>query len=183
MSLRIYLAEIRVTIMKKAKTKKTVLRVIAAILCIAWMVLIFVFSSKDATDSAKQSEGVTAFVVNVILDLFTDITEEEKDAARVELEPKIRTLAHFTLFFVLASLYYYFLSAFGNRIEKNALLAFCSAAVYAVTDEIHQYFVPGRTMQLSDLVTDSMGAALAVALIMLVLFAIKVKNSENNTPQ
>ena len=29
--------------------------------------------------------------------------------------------------------------------------------IYAVSDEIHQYFVPGRSMQISDIVIDSFG--------------------------
>jgi VanZ family protein len=36
------------------------------------------------------------------------------------------------------------------------------AAMFGLSDEIHQYFVPGRNMDPLDLLTDAIGAALAL---------------------
>ncbi len=41
------------------------------------------------------------------------------------------------------------------------------ASIYAVSDEIHQYFVPGRSADLSDAVADIIGATLVVSLYLL----------------
>ena len=39
------------------------------------------------------------------------------------------------------------------------------ATLYGVTDEVHQRFVPGRVAEVSDLVADAFGAAVAAGLI------------------
>ena len=37
-------------------------------------------------------------------------------------------------------------------------IALGAAALYAVTDEVHQYFVPGRSCELRDVLVDTSGA-------------------------
>ena len=49
----------------------------------------------------------------------------------------------------------------GSVTGRMAALAIAVAAVYGATDELHQYFVPGRRMDVRDLVADVVGAALA----------------------
>ncbi len=43
------------------------------------------------------------------------------------------------------------------------------AALYSVTDEFHQRFVPGRSCQLSDMLLDSCGAAIGILLVLFIL--------------
>jgi VanZ family protein len=45
---------------------------------------------------------------------------------------------------------------------RTAWLALAIAVGYGVTDELHQYFVPLRTMDALDVVADAVGAAAAV---------------------
>ena len=44
------------------------------------------------------------------------------------------------------------------KIRRELLIPWGIAALYAVTDEFHQLFVPGRSGQFSDVVLDSAGA-------------------------
>lgn len=47
--------------------------------------------------------------------------------------------------------------------QKNYLwLAILLAILYGVSDEIHQYFVPGRSSEFYDIVADAVGACLGV---------------------
>ena len=63
-------------------------------------------------------------------------------------------------------------AASGARWEgvtlRAAAAAVASAAVYGITDEFHQWFVPGRTADVNDWVADCTGAAGAVVVILLV---------------
>ena len=47
---------------------------------------------------------------------------------------------------------------------RAALVAVVIASAYGVTDEFHQSFVPGRSVEVADWLADTSGAALAVAL-------------------
>ena len=52
----------------------------------------------------------------------------------------------------------------GVRV-RVAALAVLLATLYGVTDEAHQWFVPGRTAEVTDLVADALGAAVAAGVI------------------
>src|SRR5262249_32995897 len=70
----------------------------------------------------------------------------------------IRKLAHFTEYLVLGLLITRALrDERGWRVE-HALLAIALATVYAVSDEVHQHFVPGRTAAAGDVAIDAAGA-------------------------
>ncbi len=45
---------------------------------------------------------------------------------------------------------------------RVALIAFAIAAVYGISDELHQRFVPGRSADLFDWVADASGAVVGV---------------------
>jgi len=47
---------------------------------------------------------------------------------------------------------------------RDALLAIALTVAYAGTDEFHQWFVPGRTADLWDLMADARGAVIAAVL-------------------
>lgn len=48
---------------------------------------------------------------------------------------------------------------------RGALLAAALGAVYGLTDELHQAFVPGRAPELRDAVADALGAAAGAGLV------------------
>ena len=45
---------------------------------------------------------------------------------------------------------------------KLSLLTFALCLLYALSDEVHQYFVPNRTFQIHDLLVDSAGMLLGL---------------------
>ncbi len=50
------------------------------------------------------------------------------------------------------------------------LLAWAVGAVYALSDELHQHFVSGRSCEIRDILIDAGGALLGVLLIMMIQF-------------
>ncbi|NCO11498.1 hypothetical protein CO038_04715 [Candidatus Pacearchaeota archaeon CG_4_9_14_0_2_um_filter_39_13] len=84
-------------------------------------------------------------------------------------------LYHLLAFFVLS-----FLLAISLTKGKNPRLlplAFLLALAYAVSDEIHQLFVPGRYGSVSDVMIDATGSILAV-LIYSILIRYRKINSK-----
>ena len=51
------------------------------------------------------------------------------------------------------------------------LAALLTAAVYAATDEFHQYFIPGRSAAVIDVCIDTLGALIGLAIL---FFTLKV---------
>ncbi|MGI6065849.1 MAG: VanZ family protein [Bacillota bacterium] len=68
---------------------------------------------------------------------------------------------HLAAFFILSIFVFYALrktTSGKNIIVTTILICF----LYGISDELHQYFVPGRTPQLLDIVNDVLGASLGV---------------------
>jgi len=125
------------------------------IIVITWMLLIFIMSSFDATESANQSN----FIVNIITDIFK--------IENIELLSFIiRKLAHFTEYLILGFLTINMLNK--NDISKKYLLSILICIIYATSDEIHQIFVPGRAYQIRDILIDSIGSITGVYLYKLI---------------
>lgn len=127
----------------------------STILMLLWMLLIFIMSSFDATESANQSN----FIVNIINNIFK--------IENIELLSFIiRKLAHFTEYLILGFLTINMLNK--NDISKKYLLSILICIIYATSDEIHQIFVPGRACQIRDILIDSIGSITGVYLYKLI---------------
>jgi VanZ family protein len=53
-------------------------------------------------------------------------------------------------------------SFFASHAFAIPFLAFSATVLFALSDEVHQIFIPGRAFQIADLVRDALGAALGV---------------------
>ena len=53
-----------------------------------------------------------------------------------------------------------------KNINKKYPLAFLICVIYAISDEIHQLFVPGRAGQVRDVLIDSAGSFLGIIIVM-----------------
>lgn len=115
------------------------------LLLIIWMIVIFMMSSFNATESSSQSGAI----VNIISSIL-NINNLEL------LSLIIRKLAHFTEYIILGILA---INCFKDYNLKHIFiisLIFC--IFYACSDEIHQLFVPGRSGNIIDVTIDSVGA-------------------------
>ena len=83
-----------------------------------------------------------------------------------------RTLAHLGTYAVLAILLVRALLVGARPTRVVAAAAWVGAVLYGVTDEVHQAFVPDRTGRPSDVVIDAVGAAIGVAIALVLLPAI-----------
>lgn len=67
---------------------------------------------------------------------------------------------HFLEYGLLSSLFFYSLRRSSPRrgIRATAVLSILFASLYGASDEIHQYFVPGRDSSIADVLADVFGA-------------------------
>ena len=123
-------------------------------LVLIWMTIIFIMSSFNAEDSANQSN----FIVNIIANIFN--IENVKLLSLI-----IRKLAHFTEYLILGTLVINMFTK--NNAKKTYLLSILLCIIYAISDEIHQIFTPGRACQIKDILIDSVGSITGIYLFKL----------------
>jgi len=136
------------------------------ILIILWCMFIFYQSDKPA-DQSKASSGFFTTAVNNLIEKTVG-----NDALTIS-ENFIRKTAHFIEYMILGILLFNAVKTLGNR-SKYLVVSTLAGALYAVTDEIHQYFVPGRAMRYCDVFIDTAGVLTGVLLVYIVS-ARKVK--------
>ncbi|AQQ54044.1 VanZ family protein [Planococcus lenghuensis] len=124
-----------------------------------WMALIFFLSGQQGSASGGLSSGITGMVMNTI----------ESVLPFLEIDPEqfhtfIRKCAHFIAYLILAVLALYALRQSGIHGIRSIFSAFIIAVLYAISDEYHQSFVPGRGPAVTDVLIDSAGAAAGIGL-------------------
>lgn len=148
-------------------------RYLMSAIMLLWMLVIFMFSAQNGSLSSSVSEGFAAKVFSVVYPRFNAMSQGEQALFLENVMLPLRKLAHFTLYFVLGMI------ASGLFVTvKNRGMLFKSAVswgvcvLYAISDEIHQHFVPERVCAALDVLIDSVGAILAVMLFALAIFVI-----------
>ncbi|MBQ7542300.1 MAG: VanZ family protein [Clostridia bacterium] len=135
------------------KKKHSVRHALAVLLAWATAALcaaaIFLFSSQNGADSAELSGSVMLPFVRVLYELFGDASHNV-----------FRKFAHF---FIFAALMFFVYHAFFRTRRRRRLspgLPFLLCVLYAVSDEVHQLFVPERACRLFDVGVDALGCVL-----------------------
>lgn len=136
--------------------------------CALWMAVIFLFSAQTSERSREVSEAVVDRVVSdQQVQSDTDPSDErgpERKIDRELLHTVVRKCAHLGEYAVLSMLFAY--AFWDSDLPRKAkwLLPPLLSSLYAVTDEVHQYFVPGRACRPVDMAIDACGAVLGICL-------------------
>lgn len=147
------------------------IKVVSCIATIAVMALIFFFSSQTAAVSSQTSSGITRKIAE-LLAVITQ-TDDVKSIQEV-LHTIVRKAAHFTLFFILAlSAANTFFQLFGLEKGKLFIITVAFCLFYAITDEVHQMFVPGRAAMLNDIMIDLFGSFCGGGIFILLRYLYK----------
>jgi hypothetical protein len=78
-----------------------------------------------------------------------------------ELSPGLGNFLHLPAYFVLGVLWKFAFAARGVPERKGTLLAVVLGTAFGVSDEVHQFFVPRRYMDVRDVIADFIGLVLA----------------------
>ncbi len=154
------------TIVRRAQLRNYIFLV----LTIAWMIVIFMFSNSPGDESGETSREVGRLFCKIFVPGYEEMVFEEREELALLLDHPIRKLAHFTEYMILGALMVGILQ-FREKSDywKRGLIVWGIACLYAVTDEVHQLFVPGRAGALKDVLLDSAGALVGVLLGLLII--------------
>ena len=128
------------------------------VLVLSWMFLIFSLSAQPAEQSSQLSGGITDTVIETVEKVVPNITLN-----RDTLSHLIRKNAHFFAYFILGILITNALyQSTKIQSKRQITLAFIICVLYAISDEVHQLFVPGRSGEVRDVLIDSAGAGVGI---------------------
>ena len=99
------------------------------------------------------------------------LTEKQQLTMAEKIEYPVRKAAHMTEYAILGLLSFTFYRGILKKEKRQFLAALLTAAVYAATDEFHQYFIPGRSAEVMDVCIDTLGASIGLAIL---FFTLKV---------
>ena len=157
---------------------------IVIILCLFWMGFIFYMSSTKGGISHQESNEIVNLIENTEVTLqdkaenktTNDNSQVDKNTINAqqenELDHVIRKNAHAFMYMILAFLVSGVFFTFNKRGKDAIIYILFICLFYAVTDEFHQSFVPGRGSLVSDVLVDFGGALIVLTFFYLVYYKI-----------
>lgn len=159
------------------KIRRTIFLILIIINCIT----IFYFSNQVAETSSGSSGRIVSFIAEV-LPFIKNMSETEKETICSEvLQPIVRKTAHFSVYALLGFLTMNFALTYKGRNFQKGLYSWLFGTVYAITDEIHQLFIQGRSGELRDVCIDSLGVLTGIILTLIIFKLCKKIKQKNET--
>lgn len=149
--------------MKKIDKEKCI-KIFKIILVVIWMIIVFMFSNENGTESSNTSRKVTVTVVKT----FSDKTEEENEPIIQRVEKVIRKLAHYSIYTIGGILIINYVYTIDKNNKEKVLYSIAFGAGYAITDEIHQFFVSERSARIFDVGIDTLGVITGIAIYLVI---------------
>lgn len=163
------------------KKKNWPLRILCALLfvCLSSVIMlsIYTLSAEDGLESGSRSEQVTEVLKEEVQERLESTPEGVALSERIKAfiilhspygsdwNMNVRKLAHFTIYFALATMCYITLAILGVGKIGRILITMLICGVFAIFDELHQGDVIGRTMSERDVIIDSLGALTSVGIL------------------
>ena len=135
------------------------------VLIVIWMLVIFCFSHQQGNESEQTSKGVVITILNMIT---KNLEIENKQEIIFIADAIIRKLAHYTIYILGGLLIAGFVKTLPVKTKQVILYSILVGAAYASSDELHQFFVPGRSAKATDVLIDTIGIATGVFVYVLI---------------
>ena len=147
---------------RKWRTVFIVIAVCLAVIVIANMLMIYMFSEESREESGKRGTGIGALFLKILHPDFENYAYKDQVRVQQEVKHLIRKLAHFTEFALLGFFSADLILHVNRRkhwikkwLEWVIPVVFC--LLYAVSDEVHQIF-SDRGPRVTDVLIDFGGA-------------------------
>lgn len=150
--------------------KKAIFTIFVAL----WMGVIFCFSAQPAVESSKMSHSIGKVIGEVLVPDFKALSSEEQEAIAEKIDYPVRKTAHTMEYAVLGGLLVLMYGSYEIIGKKGMAYGILTGVAYAMTDEIHQLFVAGRSCQVTDVLIDSTGVIFG-SIIGVLIFICTIK--------
>lgn len=164
-----------------------IIRAISLFLAILTAGMIFSFSADTGEESGSLSEEITEKVLDTVGVDKETMPPAQYEEVKIKTEFSIRKLAHFSEYALLGFFFYVFFRTFDKKVWMTLLFTLAVCVPYAMLDEWHQSFVPGRGPGVVDVLIDSLGAfcgaLVALGAWILVFHIVKRKRMKNSLIQ
>lgn len=142
-------------------------KIISVILLILWIYMVFNFSNQKGSGSSNLSKKVSGTIID-ILDINNKISQEEKEEKIKTIEPVIRKLAHYAIYILGGILIINCMHVYEIYNKKEIIYSAIIGIVYAISDEIHQLFINGRSGKIEDVIIDTIGILTGITIYLLI---------------
>lgn len=138
-------------------------------LCVLAMAIIYILSSFPASESSQQSGAISGLLGSIF---GGELTPQGQST----LEAVVRKIAHVLEYAALGGLWYGYFLCYEFAPAKKVGFTLLVSIAYAVSDEVHQYFVPGRAARLYDVGFDTLGILAGILAVTVILNLFKRRN-------
>ena len=150
--------------------KNAQIKILKIILIMIWMVTVFKFSDQKGTESSHTSRSFTVTIIQMI----TGKQIDENNHIIEKIETVVRKLAHYTIYTIGGFLIMNNEYTKEKALKGKILYSICFGGSYAMTDELHQFFVPGRSARIFDVGIDTLGVITGVLIYVVIRKTIEI---------
>ena len=137
-------------------------KTVSWLVVLLWMSLIFILSHQPGAASSSLSSGITEAIIKTIEKVLPEADFDIRTFHHI-----VRKNAHFIAYFVLGALTVNALRRSGLRGFRSIVFSLIICVLYAISDEVHQLFIPGRSGEMRDVLIDSTGACFGIVVFSL----------------
>lgn len=148
-------------------------QVVCWVMVAACMIAIFKFSAQTAGESKETSNSVIKIIATALHPEFESLSEEKQNEIYDLYSNIIRKLAHFSIFGLLGFLVSLALFNYPLGYWRIFLYSAGICTLYAISDELHQMFVPERGPGVIDVLIDVFGALIGSLVIICIIYIIR----------
>jgi len=160
----------------KALKKSLIIKILIWVPVILMAGTIFGFSKQDGDESQGLSNRVAQVIVNAADDVdIIEVDDSNNDYYVSILQVPIRKGAHMTEYAIFGLLILLALYVDDAFYRLRYIISYIGATAFAITDEIHQLYVPGRSGKVTDVIIDSIGCLIGL----LICYLISRKRRKN----
>lgn len=142
---------------------KKIIKIVLVLVC---MIIIFTFSSDTSYESTKKSNKLIITVAEMLNK--NELSKKEKEIYINKFVFIVRKSAHFFIYLILGLLVASLLKEYSMVNKRMMIYSFLICFLYAISDEIHQLFVSGRSGEIRDILIDSIGSLVGIGIYYLI---------------